>query len=58
MPVMPDGSLGTLGEGSMAFASNSGSTLVDMGGALGAMGFAMIAGLVNAISENLVASVA
>lgn len=55
---MPDGSLGTLGEGSMAFASNSGSTLADMSTVLGGMGVAMIAGLFNAISENLVASVA
>lgn len=58
MPVMPDGSLGTLGDGSLAFASNSGSMLVDGISILGTMGWAMIAGLANAISGNLVASVA
>lgn len=58
MPEMPPGSLGTLGEGSLAFASNSGSMLADGVSILGAMGYALIAGLLNSISENLVASVA
>lgn len=58
MPVFPDGSLGTLGEGSMAFGSNSGSMLADGVSLIAGMGIAMISGLFDAMAANVVASVA
>ncbi|MBB0967650.1 hypothetical protein G6016_01475 [Dietzia aerolata] len=51
------GSIATLAQGSAAFATNSGSTLVDFGTGLPPLMLQMVGGLLNAIADNITASV-